>query len=89
MQSETELLAKLTEHEDIAIQTLTVMLHVSWSVIVGLAGFIIFLINNHRKDMKDAWQHVSTLSEALQSKSEDIMVIKTMAEQFSRRSERD
>lgn len=76
-------LADLAANDNIAIKTMATVLYCAAVIIAGLCAYIIFQGKMHREDVKqltasheagekEAWSHVSKISEAIKSFSEKV-----------------
>jgi hypothetical protein len=77
-------LVELTANANIAISTLSLMLKLAVGAIVGLCGFIVFLMKNCREDNHYALETVKELTQAINGSSSALDVIKEFAKEAAR-----
>jgi hypothetical protein len=72
-------LVNLAADHNIAIRTLTTMLYICVGAIVGLGGFILYLMKTCREDARYAWDSNKEMAAALKAAGTDLAVIKEFA----------
>lgn len=77
--SDLQPLVNLAADHNIAIRTLTTMLYLMAAGMVGLCGFVLYLMKTCREDNRYAWDANKEMAAALKEAGKDLAIIKEFA----------